>query len=56
MVWDREFGFMREMLVAPVSRGAIVVGKCLGGATVGTFQGLVMFAWPGWSACPTTRC
>src|SRR5262245_45252545 len=32
LVWDREFGFLREMLVAPVSRPAIVVGKCLGGA------------------------
>src|SRR6266498_1218869 len=36
IVWDREFGFMREMLVAPVRRGALVVGKCLGGATVAT--------------------
>src|SRR5215469_10592032 len=34
IVWDREFGFLREMLVAPVSRAAIVIGKCLGGATV----------------------
>ncbi len=42
IVWDREFGFLREMLVAPVSRGAIVVGKCLGGATVATIQGAVM--------------
>ena len=33
MVWDREFGFLREMLVAPVSTTAILVGKCLGGAT-----------------------
>ena len=36
IVWDREFGFLREMLVAPVRRGAIVIGKCLGGATVAT--------------------
>jgi ABC-2 type transport system permease protein len=42
IVWDREFGFLREMLVAPVSRAAIVVGKCLGGATVATIQGAVM--------------
>ncbi len=42
LVWDREFGFMREMLVAPVRRGAIIVGKCLGGATVGAFQGLIV--------------
>jgi ABC-2 type transport system permease protein len=42
IVWDREFGFLREMLVAPVSRSAIVIGKCLGGATVATIQGAVM--------------
>jgi ABC-2 type transport system permease protein len=44
IVWDREFGFLREMLVAPVSRSAIVIGKCLGGATIATFQGIVMLA------------
>ncbi|MHB1877218.1 MAG: ABC transporter permease, partial [Streptosporangiaceae bacterium] len=33
IVWDREFGFLREILVAPVSRASIVIGKCLGGAT-----------------------
>src|SRR5205085_11301646 len=33
IVWDREFGFLREMLVAPVRRSALVLGKCLGGAT-----------------------
>ena len=47
MVWDREFGFLREMLVAPVRRSAIVVGKCLGGATVATFQGMVVLALAG---------
>jgi ABC-2 type transport system permease protein len=47
IVWDREFGFMREMLVAPVSRGAIVLGKCLGGATVATIQGLVILCLAG---------
>jgi ABC-2 type transport system permease protein len=47
IVWDREFGFLREILVAPVSRGSIVVGKCLGGATIATFQGLIFLclAW-----------
>jgi ABC-2 type transport system permease protein len=44
IVWDREFGFLREMLVAPVSRGALVIGKCLGGATVATSQGIVILA------------
>ena len=47
IVWDREFGFLREMLVAPVSRSAIVVGKCLGGATVATIQGGVMLVFAG---------
>jgi ABC-2 type transport system permease protein len=47
IVWDREFGFLREMLVAPVSRGAIVIGKCLGGATVATIQGGVMLVFAG---------
>ncbi len=42
IVWDREFGFMREMLVAPVSRGALVTGKCLGGASVAAFQGSII--------------
>jgi ABC-2 type transport system permease protein len=47
IVWDREFGFLREMLVAPVRRWAIVVGKCLGGATVATFQGIIFLALAG---------
>jgi len=42
IVWDREYGFLREMMVAPVRRSSIVVGKCLGGATVAGFQGLIM--------------
>jgi daunorubicin resistance ABC transporter membrane protein len=47
IVWDREFGFLREMLVAPVSRAALVIGKCLGGATVATFQGIVILILAG---------
>lgn len=47
MVWDREFGFLREMLVAPVSTTAILTGKCLGGATVATLQSLVILALAG---------
>ena len=47
IVWDREFGFLREMLVAPVRRGAIMVGKCLGGATVAAFQGVIMLSLVG---------
>jgi ABC-2 type transport system permease protein len=52
IVWDREFGFLREMLVAPVSRSALVIGKCLGGATVATFQGLVILALAGVAHVP----
>ena len=44
IVWDREYGFLREMMVAPVRRSSIVVGKCLGGATVASFQGVIMIA------------
>ncbi|MDQ1427338.1 MAG: type transport system permease protein [Acidimicrobiaceae bacterium] len=42
IVWDREFGFLREMMVAPIRRGALVTGKTLGGATVATMQGVIM--------------
>jgi len=42
IVWDREFGFLREMMVAPVRRSSIVIGKCLGGATVASSQGVIM--------------
>src|SRR5204863_6747827 len=52
IVWDREFGFLREMLVAPVSRSAIVVGKCLGGATIATFQGIIVLALAGLADVP----
>src|SRR5262245_38270944 len=44
IVWDREFGFLREMLVAPVRRSSVITGKALGGATVATFQGLIVLA------------
>jgi ABC-2 type transport system permease protein len=47
IVWDREFGFLREMLVAPVRRSALIIGKCLGGATVATIQGTIMLVLAG---------
>jgi ABC-2 type transport system permease protein len=47
IVWDREFGFLREMMVAPIRRSSIVVGKCLGGATVASFQGVIVLALAG---------
>ena len=42
IVWDREFGFLREMLVAPVGRASLVLGKTAGGATVAAAQGTIM--------------
>jgi ABC-2 type transport system permease protein len=47
IVWDREFGFLREMMVAPVRRSSIVLGKCFGGATVAAFQGVIVLAIAG---------
>lgn len=44
IVWDREFGFLREMLVAPVSRSAIVLGKAIGGASQAVAQGVILVA------------
>ena len=52
IVWDREFGFLREMLVAPIHRWAIVLGKVLGGATVATIQGFVILALAGIAHVP----
>jgi len=52
IVWDREFGFLREMLVAPVSRASIVIGKCLGGATIATLQGVIMLILAGLAGVP----
>lgn len=47
LVWDRELGFLKEMMVAPVSRTSIVVGKCLGGATIAASQGVIVLALAG---------
>jgi ABC-2 type transport system permease protein len=52
VVWDPEFGFLREMLVAPVRRSSIVIGKCLGGATVAGFQGIIVIAIAGLVGVP----
>ena len=42
IIWDRQFGFLKETMVAPVSRFSIMLGRTLGGATVATFQGIVV--------------
>jgi ABC-2 type transport system permease protein len=52
LVWDREFGFLREMMVAPVRRSSLVLGKCLGGATVASFQGIIVLCLAGLVGVP----
>jgi ABC-2 type transport system permease protein len=42
LLWDRQFGFLKETLVAPVPRIHVMIGRTLGGATVATFQGLLV--------------
>ncbi len=44
LIWDRQFGFLKETLVAPVPRLTIMIGRTLGGATVAMIQGIVVFA------------
>lgn len=44
VIWDKQFGFLKETLVAPVSRFEIMIGRTLGGATVATIQGLIVLA------------
>jgi ABC-2 type transport system permease protein len=43
MLWDRQFGFLKETLVAPVPRVQIMIGRTLGGATVALLQGTIIF-------------
>lgn len=43
IIWDRQFGFLKETLVAPVPRTNIMIGRTLGGATVATTQGIIVF-------------
>ena len=43
VIWDRQFGFLKETLVAPVSRFNIMLGRTLGGATMSVMQGLIVF-------------
>lgn len=45
IIWDKEFGFMKEILVAPVSRLSIVVGKALSGTIVSTIQAVIILAF-----------
>nr|MDO8098628.1 ABC transporter permease [Candidatus Njordarchaeota archaeon] len=43
VIWDREFGFLKEILVAPISRGSIFIGKMLGNSTDALIQGVITF-------------
>ncbi|MGD0977166.1 MAG: ABC transporter permease [Minisyncoccia bacterium] len=43
IIWDKQFGFLKETLVAPVSRFEIMIGRTLGGATVALMQGVLIF-------------
>jgi ABC-2 type transport system permease protein len=45
IVWDREFGFLKEVLVAPIPRWVVAVGKALGGSTTAMFQGMLMLVF-----------
>jgi len=44
VIWDRQFGFLKETLVAPISRTEIMIGKTLGGATIAMIQGLIVLS------------
>src|SRR5438105_4145128 len=43
IIWDKQFGFLKETFVAPISRFEILLGKTLGGATVAIIQGILVF-------------
>lgn len=45
VVWDREFGFLKEVLVAPISRVSVALGKALGAATVALLQGIIILVF-----------
>jgi ABC-2 type transport system permease protein len=44
VIWDRQFGFLKETMVAPISRTEIMVGKTLGGASIAMIQGLIVLS------------
>jgi len=45
IIWDKQFGFLKETLVAPVSRLSIMIGRTLGGATVSILQGIIVLVF-----------
>ena len=52
LVWDREFGFLREMLVAPIGTWAVLLGKCVGGASIATIQSVPLLLLGGLVGVP----
>jgi ABC-2 type transport system permease protein len=54
LIWDREFGFLREVLVSPMSRGMILLGKVLGGATVAVVHGCLVLLLARFADVPLT--
>ncbi len=54
VIWDREFGFLREVLVSPMPRAAILLGKILGGTTVALFHGALVLALARFADLPMT--
>lgn len=45
VIWDREFGFLKEVMVAPIPRSSLLLGKALGGASTATLQGVIVMAF-----------
>ncbi len=54
VIWDREFGFLKEVMVAPIPRSAILLGKALGGASTATLQGAIVLALAPLAGVPLT--
>ena len=54
VIWDREFGFLREVLVSPMSRGMVLLGKVLGGATVAVVHGCLALLLARFADVPLT--
>ena len=54
VIWDREFGFLREVLVSPLSRTTILLGKILGGSTVALLHGCLVLVLARFADIPLT--
>ncbi len=52
VIFDREFGFLKEVLAAPIPRSSIVAGKALAGATISTILGSIIFVFAPWADVP----